>query len=422
MRKRAVTVACQLLVGVTFMLSGLVKAIDPVGTSLKIGEYLQHFGMSELAGFSMALAWIQALFEFSIGFYVTIGRRRIVCSTLLILFMAVMTPLTLYLAIANPVDDCGCFGDALVLTNWQTFWKNVVLLAMSVWLRLHRHGQTPLLVGTFHTFYYYVLLVGICLLLWQGTMALPYIDFRPYRPGTALRQPSDDNSTGEDNVQFFVVYEKGGELREFALDSIPDEDSGWTFVETVTRQAGDDKPILGSHAEVSDLVIFDADNNDVTQQVLGYDGYVMLLLSPDLAQADQHDLDCIENLYEYALEQQYPFYCVTWRNETSIEHWKFTTGSEYPMLYADQQVIETMMRCNPGFMLLHNGIILWKSELSGIDVPLLTSVKLSEQSLGQIQPIDRKMRVFWMFVWLFAPLLLYLPMQVIKFTHKKTKK
>lgn len=415
--KKQLTIACQWLVGLTFLVSGLAKAIDPVGTSLKIGEYLQHFGMSELAEFSIALAWLQALFEFSLGFYVSIGRRRVVCSVLLIAFMGVMTPLTLYLALANPVDDCGCFGDVLVLTNWQTFWKNVILLALIVWLYVGRRYQRAMLSRTFHTFYFYVQIIGVVILLWQGTMTLPYIDFRPYRPGVSLIEENESAPLEE----YVIVYEKEGVRKEFALDSIPAEDSGWEFVETITRQTSSDKPLLGSHAEVSNLVIFDADGTDVTREVIGYDGYVMLLLSPDLAKADEHDIDRVENLYEYALEQEYPFYCLTWRNEASIDHWKFSTGFEYPMLFADQQVIETMIRSNPGFMLLHNGIILWKSHLSDVDVPLLTSAKLSEQTMGQIQPIDRKLRVFWMIVWLFAPLLLYLPMQIIKFTHKNNK-
>ncbi len=416
---KIITIVCQWLVGLTFLVSGLVKAIDPVGTSLKIGEYLQHFGMSELAGFSIVLACLQALFEFSLGLYVFIGYRRIVCATLLIAFMGVMTPLSLYLALSNPVDDCGCFGDALVLTNWQTFWKNIILLLLVVWLRVKRRFQQPMLSRTFHTFYYYVQLVGVIFLLWQGIMALPYIDFRPYRPGVSLDAQKSVNSEPDEYV---IVYEKEGVRKEFALESLPDEDSGWEFVETITRHSPSTKPLLGSHAEISNLVIFDPDGNDVTQEIVGYEGYVMLLLSPDLAKADQHDIDRIENLYEYALERDYPFYCLTWNNEASIEHWKFSTGSEYPLLFADQQVIETMIRSNPGFMLLHNGVILWKSHLSGVDVPLLTSAKLSEQTMGQIRPIDRKKRVFWMFVWLIAPLMLYLPMEIIKFTHKNNKK
>lgn len=414
--KKIITIACQCLVGTTFLFSGLVKAIDPVGAALKIGEYLQHFGMTELAGSSIVMAWLQALFEFSLGYYIFIGRRRIISSTLLILFMGVMTPLTLYLAIVNPVEDCGCFGDVLVLTNWQTFGKNVILLLMVIWLRVYRLYQNALLFRTFHTVYFYIQMVGVVFLLWQGTMALPYLDFRPYRPGVSLIEEETSTET-----EYLVVYEKEGVRREFVLDSIPEEDAGWEFIETITRQPVSDKPLFGSHAELSNLVIFDDEGVDVTREVIGYDGYVMLLLSPDLAKADEHDIDRIENLYEYALEQQYPFYCLTWRNEASIARWNFATGSEYPMLFADQQVIETMIRSNPGFMLLHKGVILWKSHLSGVDVPLLTSAKLSEQTMGQILPIDRKKRVFWMFVWLFAPILLYLPLQIIKFTHINNK-
>ena len=123
-----IVLACQLLVGGVFVFSGLTKAIDPVGTAIKIGEYLQHFRMGWLSDFSAGFAWMQALAEIGLGIYILVGHHRLVTSLISLLFMGVMTPLTLYLAIFNPVDNCGCFGDAWILTNWETFAKNVVIL------------------------------------------------------------------------------------------------------------------------------------------------------------------------------------------------------------------------------------------------------------------------------------------------------
>lgn len=407
---KVITSICQWLTGATFVFSGIVKAIDPVGTSIKVGEYLQHFGMGALSDVSIALAWILSILEFTLGMYVIMGRHRLVSGTILLIFMGMMTPLTLYLAIFNPIEDCGCFGDAVVLTNWETFWKNIALLLMAVWLRLHRFEQTHFLSRHFHTIYFYIEVVGVIILLYIGTMMLPYLDFRPFRPGVNIAPTSVDNGSAEEYV---IIYEKGGQREEFSLDNLPADDSGWEFVETkVLKSSAPDA--LSS----TELVLFDDSGEDVTESVLGYPDYVMLLLSPTLAEANEHDIDRIENLYEYALENNYPFYCVTLKDETAIERWRYRTGSEYPFLYADQQVIETMIRSNPGFMLLHNGVIQWKSHLPGIDIEQLTSAKLSEQTLGQIQPIDRKKHVFWIFVWLIAPMLLYLPMQIIRFIHK----
>lgn len=413
--KRIITLICQLAVGFTFLFSGVVKAIDPVGTSIKLGEYLQHFGLGIMSDLTPMLAWMLALVECALALHLLIGRHRLPSVSMILAFMSIMTPLTLYLALFEPVDDCGCFGDALHLTNWETFSKNVVLLLMVIWLYRNREEQVTLLSKHFHTLYFYIQIFGVVILLWIGTWRLPYIDFRPYRPGLPVLS---DNGLAQQEPEYLVIYTKDGKDQTFTLDALPDEAEGWEFKETLINQP----PARILEPSNNTLVLFDDYGVDVTPEVLNDSGYVMLLLSPDLGEASEHDIDRIENLYEYALEQSYPFYCITLKDESAIDNWKFRTGSEYPFLYADQQIIETMIRCNPGFMLLHNGIILWKSQLSQIDVTLLASAKLSEQSLGQVQPIDRKMRVFLIIVWLIAPLLLYLPMQIIKVIHKnKTK-
>lgn len=414
--KKIFTLICQLVVGFTFLFSGIVKAIDPVGTSIKLGEYLRHFGLGVMVDLTYPMSWILALLECALALHLLIGRHRLASTAAVLLFMAVMTPLTLYLALFNPVDDCGCFGDAVKLTNWQTFGKNVVLLSMSIWLYVHKDKHVEMLSRHFHTLYFYIQIIGVVILLGIGTWRLPFVDFRPYRPGSPIL-PSQSCVESEE-PEYLVVYTKDGQDQTFSLDDLPNESEGWEFKETLVKESSSSvlEPSSGT------LVLFDDEGMDVTREVLNDSGYVMLLLSPDLNTADEHDIDRIENLYEYSLEQGYPFYCITLRDMPAIDNWKFRTGSEYPFLYADQQIIETMIRCNPGFMLLHNGVILWKSQLSEIDVTLLASAKLSEQSLGQVQPIDRKMRVFLIIVWLIAPLLLYLPLQIIKVIHKnKTK-
>ena len=413
--KKIITLICQLTVGFTFLFSGVVKAIDPVGTSIKLGEYLQHFGLGFMTDLTPMLAWLLALVECALALHLLIGRHRLPSVSMILVFMLVMTPLTLYLAIFEPVDDCGCFGDALHLTNWETFGKNVVLLSMVIWLSKYRDEQVTLLTQHFHTLYFYIQILGVMILLWTGTWRLPFIDFRPYRPGSNILP---EQTLDQQEPEYLVVYTKDGQDQTFTLDALPDESEGWEFKETLINQPSS-RTLEPSN---NTMVLFDDYGMDVTREVLNDSNYVMLLLSPDLGSASEHDIDRIENLYEYALEQSYPFYCITLKDEASIDNWKFRTGSEYPFLYADQQIIETMIRCNPGFMLLHNGIILWKSQLSEIDVTSLASAKLSEQSLGQVRPIDRKMRVFWIIVWLIAPMLLYLPLQIIKVIHKNKQK
>ena len=133
MKKLCVNV-CRIILAIVFILSGFVKAVDPLGTQYKIDDYLEAMSLGGLLpGMATLGASIaQSAVEFCLGVFLLFAIRRRLTSRLILLIMAVMTPLTLWLAIENPISDCGCFGDALVLTNWQTFWKNVVLLVMAI--------------------------------------------------------------------------------------------------------------------------------------------------------------------------------------------------------------------------------------------------------------------------------------------------
>ena len=125
---------CRLLLGLTFMFSGIVKAVDPVGTQIKLSDYLYAFGMGGMMLDStlLILACLLAGFEILLGAYLAMGAFCKGSSLVVLIFMCIVTPFTLYLAVSNPVEDCGCFGDAIVLTNWQTFGKNVFLLLLAV--------------------------------------------------------------------------------------------------------------------------------------------------------------------------------------------------------------------------------------------------------------------------------------------------
>ena len=169
---------------------------------------------------------------------------------------------------------------------------------------------------------------------------------------------------------------------------------------------GTENPV--GHHDASELVLFDEEGEEVTQLVLADSGYVMLLLSPDLSEAQEYVVDRIEGLYEYALQHNYPFYCVTQRDSAAIAQWHYLTGSEYPYLYADKQVIETMIRSNPGFMLLHDGVIQWKSHLSGIDVPQLSAAPLGQSHYGQVLTVSRLSRVLLITLILLLPSLLHI--------------
>ena len=202
MRKVLVNIA-RVVLAVVLIFSGFVKAVDPMGTQYKMADYLEALHLAPYVHDAMTLgaAILLSAFEFSLGIFLLLAIRRRMVSLLTLILFLVMTPLTLWLALTNPVSDCGCFGDAVVLTNWQTFWKNAVLLAMAVLIWRHVSG-------------------------WS-LYDLPYFDFRPYHIGANIRQGMEIPDDAEQpRFETTFIMEKNGERREFTTDNYPD--STWT--------------------------------------------------------------------------------------------------------------------------------------------------------------------------------------------------
>ena len=423
----------QVIFALTFIFSGVAKCIDPTGTSLKFNEYLLYFGFDYLTDFTMGLAWLLSIVEFYIGFSLLMGRA--IRSSLFfgVCMMLIFTPLTLWLACTDAIQDCGCFGDALHLTNWQTFYKNVVLDVMLVLFIWRRRDMYVLLGKTNYTFYFYwclLLMIGLCCV---GTFREPFIDFRPYHPGINVAQSvlgaARSDASSAENIVYTCIYERNGERKEFPLEELPDEEDGWEFVETVEHVAASENKVADS-ADVSEeekIVPLDffartPDGDLFTEELLNKEGYSILLLSPSLDKASQHDLDRIEQLYEYAQDNQYPFYCLTARDTAQVSSWVYNTGAEYPFLFTDAQIVETITRANPGVLLLRDGVLCWKENLSTLDVKDLVTAKLNEQSYGEINEIDYRKRFLALLILLFGPMPLSLCFEIPKFIKIITKK
>lgn len=346
----------RLLLSLTFLFSGVVKLIDPRGTQYKIEDYASALGIGRLLpdGVPLSLACALAVAEFLIGIYLLFGIRRRLATSVAICFMLVMTPLTLWLALANPVKDCGCFGDALVLTNWQTFGKNVVLLVLSI-LALRYYKLMPHLVGKrFQWMVALCSLVFAVLFVSYNLWRLPVIDFRPYHIGADIRKAwlADQQYTGKYRTTF--ILEKNGERREFALEDYPD--STWTFVDSKTVEVESSE-----RTGVGDLLIQDlSSGEDLTEQILSAEGYTLLLVAPYLEKANDGVMDELLSLYDFSLEAGYGFYCLTSSTEQAIATWRDMTGAEYPFCLADAVVLKTMVRSNPGLLLLHDGKVVGK--------------------------------------------------------------
>ena len=354
--KRAKAVAlyvARTVVGLTFILSGFVKAIDPLGTQYKIQDYLAAIppSLSLPDMLTLLMSVSLSMVEFTLGAFMLTAISRRVTARLTLLFMVVMTAVTVWIYIADPVKDCGCFGDALTLTNLETLLKNIVLLALAAlvaWRPTHigrlMSRSNQMLLGQM------LMLTPVALSFWC-LYDLPLIDFRPYHIGADIKAGMEIPEGAEQPVfDTTFIMEKDGERREFTLDNYPD--STWTFVDskTVTVKEGYVPPI-------HDFSITAADGEDITDMVLGREGYTFLLISPDLDKADDQNFGDIDQIYEFCQDNSIPFYCLTASTEKSQQHWQNITGAEYPFCMTDATTLKTMIRSNPGLMLLEKGVV-----------------------------------------------------------------
>ena len=398
-----ITTVCRFVLAVVFIFSGFVKAIDPLGTQYKIQDYLDAFGWTDV--FPESIPFIAAallgMLEFCLGVYLFFGIRRIIAPRAVVAVMAIMTPLTFWLALDNPVSDCGCFGDAVVLTNWETFGKNVVLLAMSLVVLKWRKRIFPLATTRFDWLIaLYGFLYIFCMTIYCYRH-LPIFDFRPYYVGADIRQGMEIPE-GKEPTEFETrfVLQKDGVEKEFTLENYPD--STWTFVDsrTVVKKKGYEPPIHDFS------MIRYEDGEDITEQVLADERYTFLLVAHQLGQASDSRIDLINELYDYCLEYGYAFYCLTSASDEDILKWQEDTGAEYPFCLMDNITLKTMVRSNPGLILLKKGVVIHKWNVVDFPDEYQLSRSLEELPLGEINQKTFANRLFGVFVWFAFPLFL----------------
>ena len=360
MRKAAVNI-CRLVLAVTFILSGFVKAVDPLGTQYKIQDYLTVWGMAQHVPDFMTLSAsvLLSALEFIAGVCLLFAIRRRLVSRIVFIVLVIMTLLTFWLALTDPITDCGCFGDAIVLTNWQTFAKNVILLAAAIVVRKYPL-EMPRLISESNQ---WIVLnySGIFILLiitGRSLYTLPQFDFRPYHIGTDLREGWQRMMEGEESpyAEFFMELTNEGE--------------------------------------------------DITETVLNDEGYTFLLVSPHLEQADDSQLDGLNQLYEYSLDNGYPFYCLTASTEQVISRWRDITGAEYPFCSTDEITLKTMIRSNPGLLLLKDGKIIRKWSHNNLPEESELTERLEDTELGHLPTDTVASKILWILTWFVLPLVL----------------
>ena len=395
------TTVCRFILAVVFVFSGFVKAIDPLGTQYKIQDYITAFGWTDIFPdyFALCASLLLGMLEFCLGVYLFFGIRRIIAPRAVVLVMALMTPMTFWIALENPVSDCGCFGDAVVLGNWATFWKNVVLLAMSLVVMKWRKRIFPLVTTRFDwviALYGFLYIFGVEIYCYRD---LPLFDFRPYHAGANIRWGMEiPEGEKPSKVETHFILQKDGVEKEFTVDNYPD--STWTFV--------DSKLVVvekGYEPTIHDFEIRRwEDMEDITEQVLSDENYTFLLVAHQLSLADDSAIDLINELYDYSLIHGYAFYCLTASEEEDIREWQENTGAEYPFCIMDDITLKTMIRSNPGLMLLKEGTVIRKWSKNKFPDEYQLNAPLDELPIGVIDRHSFAVKTVQVVSWFVFPL------------------
>lgn len=394
---------CRIIVAVTFIFSGFVKAIDPIGTQYKLQDYLGAIGMAGILPnwTLLAVAVFLAAIEFCIGIFLLFAIQRRLISKLTAAFMAFMTMVTVWIVVADPVKDCGCFGDALHLTNTETLIKNIVLLVCSLAimyrpLAMFRFvSKSNQWIVTNYTIVFILVSSGLSLYY------LPIFDFRPYHIGVNIPRGMEIPK-GAKLPQFKTTFimEKNGQRKEFTLDNYPD--ASWKFIDSKTVQTSE-----GYIPPIHDFSITDNKTGlDLTNSVLSHKGYTFLLIAPHLETADDSNFGDIDRLYEYAQSYDIPFYCLTASTTKAIKRWIDLTGAEYPFCITDEAVLKTIIRSNPGLLLLKDGTIINKWSHNNLPNEAKLSRPISQSSLGKMPKDSVPAKILEIVLWFILPLTL----------------
>lgn len=341
--------------GATFIFSGYVKAIDPLGTNYKIVDYLEAMHLTGFNNLALIASIILCCVELCIGINLLLGLRLKETTWLALLFMLVMTPLTLWIAIADPVSDCGCFGDALVIGNWTTLIKNIVLsILIFVIYKLQKNYHEWLTKKVAYLLSGVIFMIT-CALSCNSLNHLPIIDFRPYHIGANIAEGMQlKEGQMPDQYEVTFVYEKEGEERTFDMDNIPYNDSTWHFVSQNSELIK-----KGDVPAIHDFSIYTENGDNLADSVLNVCGKTVIAVMYDLKKTNIELATQMNTLYNEAQRLGYGFIALSASIE-EIPNFRKQTNAQYPIYNTDPITLKTMIRANPGILVLDGPVIVDK--------------------------------------------------------------
>lgn len=369
---KTVVTICRIVFGIFFLISGFVKGIDPIGFEYKLIEYFNAWGLQSLHSLAIGLSFFLSALEFLIGMALLLTIQIRFVSFCALVFMIIMTPLTLIIAINNPVADCGCFGDAFIITNWETFFKNIVLLLASILIFQYQNRFKSSFNIIEQIVLFLMIVGGFFSLQLYCFNHLPIIDFRPYHIGANLNNSTDQNTIKE---RIILKYKNRitQEISTFTEENYPWQDTlHWEFIDSSPEivQPSTEENKINFYVEHPQYGI-------ISNSIAKNSEYTFLCISDNLTQIDTTHLSNLKKFIDNITVKGHQFYLLTASPEEDItafqERYKIATD----FAFMDETELKTIIRSNPGLVLIKDGVIL--NKWSDQDIP--DTMTLNKSSL-----------------------------------------
>lgn len=345
----------RIFVGVLFMISGFIKLNDPLGFSYKLQEYFsaQVLNLEFLVPFALVLAVILVIFELVLGIMLIIGYLPKFTMWSLLIMILFFTFLTFYSAYFNKVTDCGCFGDALPLTPWQSFYKDVILLILILFLFFNKKMIHPIFARASHRWIIFLSFMLCFTFAYYVLMHLPLIDFRAYKIGNNIPEKMQlpENARAAEYEYKWRFKQDGQEVIITNQGVYPQVEGEFVDVKTRLIREGD-KPAI------KDFLI-EKDGENITLDILNKDKLLMIV-AYSMRNTEREGYEAIKRLSEEARSKGYDVVGLTSSGDAAIEQLKNKYNLNFDFYRADETLLKTIVRANPGILTLRNGTITQK--------------------------------------------------------------
>ncbi len=407
---RILKVLPRVIIGLVFLFSGFVKLIDPVGIGLIFEEYLKIVGLGAFHTLALIMGVSLAIIEMLLGLTLLIQLRVRYSAIAALAFLSFFTLLTFFLAIFNPITDCGCFGEAIKLSNWQTFFKNIFLLALAVILFLQRRKIGSQADAA--TEWGVIALLATILLFFSihSYRYLPMIDFMEYKPGTNLRVNVNYNERGDSPLfETLLIYSKEGKRYEFTVDNLPD--STYTFVDSKTKK-------VSKNDAIADFAISDNQGNYVTNSILSSNRKLFLISVPFPKHLKRGYAERFIKLKDAVEGSGGSLIILSGAGYYSNE--LLEVSEKIPVYYTDFKTLLTFNRSNGGAVYLHDGVIVSKWAYRKLPVKSVAGIMKNDSELISLtKRVWERLSIEFSIISLV--IIIFLIRFVLKVTRRKTE-